>query len=78
MSDRRVIESMEEAVAIAKGELPEDAYRVHIPEDVDVKAIRNRLGLPRCLFPPVSDCPFTQFVIGNRVNDSLNLRQGHI
>ena len=50
MSGHRIVESMKEAVAIARGELPKDAYRVHIPEQVDVKAIRVRLGLSQASF----------------------------
>ena len=50
MSGSRIVESMKEAVAIAKGALPEDAYTVHIPADVDVKAIRRQLGLSQELF----------------------------
>ncbi|MCL2009548.1 MAG: helix-turn-helix domain-containing protein [Synergistaceae bacterium] len=50
MSGRRIVESMKEAVAIARGELPETDYRVYIPERVDVKAIRNRLGLSQASF----------------------------
>ena len=50
MSGHRIVENMKEAVAIARGELPETDYRVHIPERVDVKAIRNRLGLSQASF----------------------------
>ena len=50
MSGRRIVESMKEAVAIARGEFPETDYRVHIPERVDVKAIRNKLGLTQASF----------------------------
>jgi putative transcriptional regulator len=50
MSGRRIVESMKEAVAIARNELPEADYRVHIPERVDVKAIRNGLGLSQASF----------------------------
>lgn len=45
MSGRRIVEGMKEAIAIARGELPEESYRVHIPECVDVKAIREHFGL---------------------------------
>jgi putative transcriptional regulator len=41
---------MNEAVAISKGELPEDSYKVHIPAKVDVKSIRERLGLSQAAF----------------------------
>ncbi|MDR1047389.1 MAG: helix-turn-helix domain-containing protein [Treponema sp.] len=41
---------MKEAVAISKGELPEDSYKVHIPAKVDVKSIRERMGLSQAAF----------------------------
>lgn len=41
---------MKEAIAIARGELPEESYRVHIPECVDVKAIREHFGLSQASF----------------------------
>ena len=50
MSGSRIIESMKEAVAFSRGELPKDAYAVHIPERVDVKAIRNRMRLSQVKF----------------------------
>jgi putative transcriptional regulator len=50
MSGHRIVESMKEAVEIACGELAEDTYRVHIPERVDVKAIRSQLGLSQASF----------------------------
>ena len=50
MSGSRIIESMKEAVSIARGEMPEDAYQVHIPPQVDVKAIRQGLGLSQSSF----------------------------
>lgn len=36
---------LEDAVAYAKGEADKSAYRVHVPEQVDVKAIRTGLGM---------------------------------
>ncbi len=36
---------LQEAVAYAEGKAQEDTYRVHIPEKIDVKAIRTRLDL---------------------------------
>jgi putative transcriptional regulator len=36
---------LEEAVAYARGEADERRYRVHVPERIDVKAIRTRLGM---------------------------------
>jgi len=38
-------QGLEEALAYAKGEAELSRYRVHIPEDVDVKAIREATGL---------------------------------
>jgi putative transcriptional regulator len=46
---RELIASMQEAAAILRGE--RDAARVHLPPgDVDVRAIRERLGLTRPAF----------------------------
>ena len=46
---RDLIASMQEAAAILRGET--DAARVHVPPgDVDVRAIRDRLGLTRPAF----------------------------
>lgn len=36
---------LEAAVAYAEGTADPSGYGVHIPEDVDVKAIRSRLGM---------------------------------
>jgi len=36
---------LQEAVAYAKGEADKNAYRVHVPEQIDVKAIRTNLGM---------------------------------
>jgi putative transcriptional regulator len=43
--DDSIRRGLEEAVIIANGEADLSAYRVHIPDKVDVKAIRNRLGM---------------------------------
>jgi putative transcriptional regulator len=50
MSGSRILESMKEAVAIAQGTMPEGKYAVHIPETVDVKAIRAHMGLSQAGF----------------------------
>jgi putative transcriptional regulator len=34
-----------EAVAYAKGEADASHYRVHVPEQIDVRAIRTKLGM---------------------------------
>jgi putative transcriptional regulator len=36
---------LEEAVAFAKGQANTRAYRVYVPQQVDVRAIRTKLGL---------------------------------
>jgi putative transcriptional regulator len=36
---------LEQAVAYARGEADERKFRVHVPERIDVKAIRSRLGM---------------------------------
>jgi len=36
---------LEEAVAYAKGTADKKTYRVHVPQTVDVRAIRTKLGL---------------------------------
>ena len=50
MSGKRIIEGMKEALAISKGELPSVEYKIHIPENVDVKAIRETMGLSQSSF----------------------------
>jgi putative transcriptional regulator len=50
MSGKRIVDSMKEALAISRGELPPEAYRVHIPENVNVKAIREKMGLSQASF----------------------------
>lgn len=42
---KRLIQSAHEAAAIARGEADPSTYRVFVPEDVDVRAIRTGLGL---------------------------------
>ena len=50
MSGKRIIEGMKEAIAISRRELPPETYRVFIPENVDVKAIREKMGLSQSSF----------------------------
>jgi len=42
---KRLIEAAQEALAIARGDADPSTYRVHVPREVDVKALRRRLGL---------------------------------
>lgn len=46
----RILESMKEALAISKGEVLEAEYRVHIPDQVDVKGIRQSMKLSQVSF----------------------------
>lgn len=41
---------LEEAVAFAKGEADARKYRVHVPEQIDVRAIRTKLGMTQEAF----------------------------
>jgi putative transcriptional regulator len=41
---------LEDAVTYAKGRASKKDYRVHVPEHVDVKAIRTKLGLTQQAF----------------------------
>lgn len=41
---------LEQALAYAKGEADETQYRVHVPAEVDVHAIRSRLGMTQEVF----------------------------
>jgi putative transcriptional regulator len=40
-----IIRGLEQALAFAEGTADVSLYRVHIPPEIDVKAIRGRLGL---------------------------------
>jgi putative transcriptional regulator len=46
----RIMAGLNEAVEIAEGRAATDSFRMHIPESVDVKALRNRLGLTQAEF----------------------------
>ena len=41
---------LEEALAYAKGEADVSKYRVHVPNKIDVRAIRKKLGLTQEAF----------------------------
>jgi putative transcriptional regulator len=41
---------LKEAIQYAQGRASKSAYRVHVPEDVDVKAIRTKLNLTQQAF----------------------------
>jgi putative transcriptional regulator len=50
MNGSRIVASMKEAVAISMGGLAEDSYKVHVPAKVDVRLIRERMGLSQSAF----------------------------
>ena len=41
---------LEDAIAIARGEADPATYRIHVPDEVDVKAIRRKLGMSQAQF----------------------------
>lgn len=49
----RILQSAEEALAIAKGEMDQSEYAVHIPEAIDVRKIREKLGMTQASFARV-------------------------
>lgn len=50
MNRSRIVGSMKEVVAISHGELSKEVCRIHIPEKIDVKAIRQQMGLSQHAF----------------------------
>ncbi|OKP63812.1 transcriptional regulator [Ensifer adhaerens] len=46
----RVLQGAREALAFAKGEAQADDFQFHIPAQVDVRAIRRRLGMSQEAF----------------------------
>lgn len=46
----KIMAGLEEATAIARGEAEPATYRVHVPEEIDVRAIRARQGLSQAQF----------------------------
>jgi putative transcriptional regulator len=40
-----ILKGLEEAIAFAEGTADMSLYRVHIPPEIDIKAIRGRLGM---------------------------------
>ena len=41
----RILKSARQALAYAEGRAEPSAYIVHVPEDLDVKAIRGKIGM---------------------------------
>ena len=50
MGGKRIVESMKEALAISREELSPGTYNIHVPENVDVKGIRENMGLSQSSF----------------------------
>ena len=46
----RLVQSAREAQAIARGAADPATYRVHVPAEIDVRAIRASLGLTQAAF----------------------------
>ena len=49
-SFERIMAGLSDAADIARGEADPSTYRVHVPDDIDVRAIRRRLGLTQEAF----------------------------
>jgi putative transcriptional regulator len=47
---KRLLKSMDEAIAIARGEADPSTYRVHVPASIDVKAVRHKLHMTQTEF----------------------------
>jgi putative transcriptional regulator len=47
---KRLLQAAEEARAIARGEADPSTYKVHVPAEIDVKAIRQGLGMTQAEF----------------------------
>ena len=41
---------LDEAIAIARGEAELATYRLHVPDEIDIRAIRNKLGMSQRQF----------------------------
>jgi putative transcriptional regulator len=46
----RVLQGAREALAFAKGEADESAFVIHVPDEIDVKALRRKLKLSQAAF----------------------------
>jgi putative transcriptional regulator len=46
----RILQGAREALAYTKGEADTDDFRIHVPAVVDVRAIREKLGLSQSAF----------------------------
>lgn len=46
----RIIRSAKQALAFAEGRADLSKYRVHVPDDIDVRAIRRKVGMTQETF----------------------------
>jgi putative transcriptional regulator len=46
----RILQGAREALAIARGELDPATYNIHVPTEIDVRGLRNRLKLSQAAF----------------------------
>jgi putative transcriptional regulator len=69
----RILKSIRQARAYARGEATE-GFVAHVPEDVDVRAIRLGLGLRR--LPSALGSALPLFAIGNSIGDSRSRQRG--
>ena len=72
----RLIQSAQEAVAIAKGEADPATYRVHVPADIDVKAIRKGLDLTQAEFAQRFGFPIAHCATWSRAAPGRTARRG--
>lgn len=49
----RIVQGAHEALAIAKGELDPEEYTVTVPQNIDVRGIRKKLGMTQAAFARV-------------------------
>ncbi|MDO8875494.1 MAG: helix-turn-helix domain-containing protein [Pseudolabrys sp.] len=42
---KKLIAAANEGIAIARGEMSPESYRLHVPAEVNVKAMRRKLGM---------------------------------
>jgi|SRR5688572_17843108 putative transcriptional regulator len=47
---KKLINAMHEGIAIARGEADPSTYRVHVPAEIDIKAMRQKLGMTQEVF----------------------------
>lgn len=60
----QIAEGLEEALAVARGDA--EPFRLHVPSEIDVKAIRARTGLSQRTSPPPSPSGWISSSSGNR------------